>query len=432
MSIQFQAVTNNLRLSVLFIALSLGTLVGCQIDKTSLINTNLKSSATEMAVVQTPQDNCESNDIASYASSKHVQQSLPSPFSLFDGPQIKTKKQWDCQQKAVSTQVQQNMLGELPQDHTSVSGLYHEDILTVTVTRAASTIRFDAHVILPTTGQAPYPAMIGMGRVSLNNEALLAQGIALINFPNNDIAEQKNGASRGKGKFYQLYGSDHSAGALMAWTWGVSRLIDAMTLTSNLPINTTKLGVTGCSRNGKGALVAGAFDQRIVLTIPQESGAGGSASWRVSEANLLAGENVQTLRQIVEENVWFTQDFADFSETVDRLPFDQHQVLGLVAPRALLIIDNAIDWLGIESSYTNAIAAKTIWQALGVPNAMGVSQTVAHQHCQQPASQQTEINAFVQTYLLGNTHIDTNIEVNENAIVVDQTRWMPWLIPKLR
>src|SRR4051812_15786894 len=87
---------------------------------------------------------------------------------------------------------------------------------------------------------------------------------------------------RGQGKFYTLYGSGHSAGALTAWAWGVSRIIDALELTPAAGINPQKIGVTGCSRNGKGAIVAGALDERIALTIPQESGSGGSACWRLS------------------------------------------------------------------------------------------------------------------------------------------------------
>src|SRR6185503_15541964 len=136
----------------------------------------------------------------------------------------------------------------------------------------------------PTTGVAPYPAIIGVGASSLNNSVLSSRGVAVINFPNNELAQQINQSSRGVGKFYELYGSGHSAGSLMAWAWGVSRLIDALEKTPAANIDPTRLGVTGCSRNGKGALTVGAFDERIKLTIPQESGSGGAASWRVSDA----------------------------------------------------------------------------------------------------------------------------------------------------
>ncbi|MFC5286395.1 hypothetical protein ACFPM7_04975 [Actinokineospora guangxiensis] len=39
-------------------------------------------------------------------------------------------------------------------------------------------------------------------------------------------------------------------------------------------------GVTGCSRYGKGAFAIGALDQRVALTMPVESGAGGVPAFR--------------------------------------------------------------------------------------------------------------------------------------------------------
>ena len=87
-------------------------------------------------------------------------------------------------------------------------------------------------------------------------------------YSNSDMAQQNGGSSRGKGLFYQLYGSTHSASAMTAWVWGVSRIIDALEITPSAQINTQRIGVTGCSRDGKGALMAGAFEDRIALTIP--------------------------------------------------------------------------------------------------------------------------------------------------------------------
>ena len=78
-------------------------------------------------------------------------------------------------------------------------------------------------------------------------------------------------------------------------------MIDVIEADTSGLINATALAITGCSRNGKGALVAGALDERIALTIPQESGSGGTASWKVSD---WMGPTVQTLEEIVGENVW--------------------------------------------------------------------------------------------------------------------------------
>jgi hypothetical protein len=87
--------------------------------------------------------------------------------------------------------------------------------------------------------------------------------------------QNSNPASRGVGLFFDVYGANATASAMTAWVWGVSRIIDVLERTPMANINTKKIAVTGCSRDGKGALMAGAFETRITLTIPQESGSGG-------------------------------------------------------------------------------------------------------------------------------------------------------------
>ena len=136
---------------------------------------------------------------------------------------------------------------------------------------------FTVSITLPTSGTAPYPAMIYLDSFSLPGTFT---NVAKIAFDTNKMGDQ-NG-SRGKGFFFTATGSNDGAGALIAWAWGVSRVIDALEATPTAKIDPKRIGITGCSRNGKGALMIGAFDERIALTIPQESGSGGTASWRVS------------------------------------------------------------------------------------------------------------------------------------------------------
>ena len=212
----------------------------------------------------------------------------------------------------------------------------------------------------------------------------------------------------------------------MAWAWGVSRLIDALEKTPATNIDLARLGVTGCSRNGKGALTVGAFDERIKLTIPQESGSGGSASWRVSDWMASQGQETQTLSEIVGENVWFRANFNQFSSAATKLPFDHHSIIGLVAPRAILIIENDILWLGPQSSWSSANAARMIWQGFGVPDMMGYSLTTGHNHCAFPSSQQSEVNAYVQRFLIGSTAGNTNVMRNDPGVIFNQGMWVNW------
>ncbi|MEN0039383.1 MAG: dockerin-like protein, partial [Cellvibrio sp.] len=371
--------------------------------------------------------------LASYANLT-ANAALPDPFRSINGNRITSKYDWTCRRAEVSKQAQFYELGEKPEPSTAtVSASASGNNITVNVQANGQSISFNATVQYPSTGSAPFPAVIGVGGSSLNNSGLLSRGIAVINFPNNDIAEQTNGSSRGKGKFYTLYGSNHGAGAMTAWAWGVSRLIDALEKTPGARIDVKHLGVTGCSRNGKGALIVGALDERIALTIPQESGSGGSAAWRVSDAQKSAGQNVQTLSQIVTENVWFRSNFSQFGSTATRLPFDHHQVLGMVAPRALLVLENTDqEWLGNVSTYTSAVAGREIWSALGVADRMSVSQLGGYSHCVFPSSQQAVLDAFVDKFLKGSGSGNTSIVRTSGSFSVDRARWINWTTPNLQ
>lgn len=370
-----------------------------------------------------------------------VNEELPDPFLSLDGTRIARQDEWTCRRSEISSQVQEYQLGPKPPKPSSVTGSFAGNAITVTATEGERSVSFDADITLPPTGTAPYPAMIAIGRSSLDNAALAAQGVAIISFPNDEVGVQQNGQSRGLGLFYDLYGNGHRAGAMMAWAWGVSRLIDALETTPEASIDPDRLGVTGCSRNGKGALVVGAFDERIALTIPQESGAGGSSLWRMADVNHAAwlaagsppGQDVQTLSQIVQENVWFSPSFSQFSSAATRLPFDQHMVMAMVAPRALFVVNNtSMYWLDREGSHVGASVAHYVWEALGVPDAMGASQVGNHDHCEDvPAAQTAEIGAYVQKFLIGDGTGNTDVMYSDGGYTVDRERWVGWETPAL-
>ena len=391
---------------------------------------NANNSSATFSIENSIQ-NCEVSELKAFSDLPEIRQ-LPNPFIFMDGTPVLTKKQWSCRRAEIAAQAQTYELGEKPPAPQQVAGSVSSEKISVIVRDKGKQIAFDALITLPTTGTAPYPAMIGIGNSYLNNDELSRQGIAVIQFPNNLLGEQQSGQSRGKGLFYDIYGSDHSASAMMTWAWGVSRLLDVLHTSSNTLIDTKRVGVTGCSRNGKGALVAGAFDERLALTIMQESGSGGAASWRISDAQLAAGQNVQTLRQIVTENVWFTEQFKLFSEAATKLPFDHHSLMGLIAPRGLLVVENTgMEWLGNQSTYTTSVVAHEIWKALDASDSMGVTQMSGHNHCQLPASQQQDVNAFVEKFLLDNKNANTQVQKTDGTFPVEVSRWVDWTTPEL-
>ncbi|KAJ2905893.1 4-O-methyl-glucuronoyl methylesterase [Zalerion maritima] len=246
----------------------------------------------------------------------------------------------------------------------------------------------------------PCPAIIGIGGISIP----FPSSVGTINFGNDQMAAQMSPSSHGSGLFFDLYGSGHSAGALTAWSWGVSRLIDGLEQLGSdaTGIDTTRLGVTGCSRNGKGAFMVGALEPRIALTIPQEPGSGGAACWRISDDEQSKGKNIQTVGRVVTENAWFSPRFNQHSQATATIPEYHHLLAGLVAPHGLYVAENDIDWLGPASTTGCMMAGRLIYKTLGVENNMGYSLVGGHNHCEFPSSQIGELEGYINAFLLGN------------------------------
>lgn len=317
-------------------------------------------------------------------------------------------------------------LGDKP-DKPTVTGSVSSSSISVTATQGGKSISFSASVKMPSGATGAVPAIIAFGGASLGIPA----GVATITFNNDDIAQQTNTGSRGKGKFYDLYGSSHNAGAMTAWAWAVSRIIDVIEADTTKKIDVTKIGVTGCSRNGKGAFVAGALDERVALTLPQESGSGGAACWRISDAQKAAGKNIQTASEIIGENAWFSKNFDTWAKSnVNGLGIDHHELAGLVAPRGLLVIENNIDWLGPVSTTGCMRVGALIYKALGVPDNFGFSETPGHNHCSFPSSQQPELTAFINKFLLGKTDSTAGVDKSDQTSV-KAADYISWTAPTL-
>jgi hypothetical protein len=343
---------------------------------------------------------------------------LPDPFLFKNGTRMKSASEWEQRKQEIIKDFYQTELGVMPDKPSSVTASFSGNTLSITCSNGGSSISFTASITKP-SGSGPFPAIIGYGGGSLP----IPSGVATINFNNDDIASQQNTSCRGSGKFYTLYGSSHSAGALIAWAWGVSRIIDALEITSSAGIDTKRIGVTGCSRNGKGAFIAGAFDDRIALTLPQESGSGGAACWRISDMEEAHGNVVQTAHQIITENCFFSKEFNRYASDTSELPIDHHELAALVFPRGLFVIENDVDWLGPESTTACQEIGQLIYNALGSKSGMGFSLVGNHNICSFPSSQQNHLTAFINKYLLGQSSSTSNIKVGPSVNLSTYYSW---------
>ncbi len=354
---------------------------------------------------------------------------LPDPFTSLSGSRVATLLDWRSRREELSKLAQAFVYGTKPPKPSGLTASFSAGKLALTCSDGGKSIGFSVTITLPLTGTPPYPALIVLGSYAL--PPVVGGGVATIAFDNDEMAQQLDKTSRGKGKFFELYGTSIDSGSLIAWAWGVSRVIDGLEQTAPLHgIDVTRLAVTGCSRNGKGALACGAFDERIALTIPQESGAGGAAGWRIVEDELAKGRKIQSASEIIGENAWLGSGFNRFADSIATLPVDQHEIMALCAPRGLLVLENDIEWLGPVATYGASKAAHKVYEALGLPNNMGISLSPPHNHCQLPSDQATDLYAYLSAFLLGGS-ANTAVDETTRGIVLDEAKWIDWTVPAL-
>jgi hypothetical protein len=356
---------------------------------------------------------------------------LPDPFMWSDGSGRSTNfNDWERRRNEIKAEIEHYEIGTKFPRPANITASFTPGVnpgtgtLTVVVTENGQTLTLNSNVSFPAVGTGPFPAVIGMNSLngSIPADIFTSRNIARITFSHNQVTTYGN--PQLTNPFFRLYPTQNldNAGQYSAWAWGVSRLIDGLELVqSSLPIDLTHLAVTGCSYAGKMALFAGAFDERIALTVAQESGGGGAPAWRVSET---IGD-VEKLG--ATDHNWFRESMFQYAGlNVSKLPHDHHELMAMVAPRALLVTGNTdFFWLANPSCYVSARAAHEVWKQFGVGDRFGFYIDGGHNHCAIPTTQRPAIEAFVDKFLLNNTTVNTDITVHPYPDLNYQ-RWYSW------
>jgi hypothetical protein len=361
---------------------------------------------------------------------------LPDPFKFLNGMRITRKDEWNCLRAELSAVAQACIYGPKMPPPDTLEATFSGGRLTINMTVGGQSGSFSVTISGAGTANNPVPCLITCGGSSLPS----LSGVAKIDMPNNTISQESKNVASG-GLVHTLYGNSASkSGSLIGWAWGLSRIIDALEKVPEAGIDVKRIAVTGCSRNGKGALAMGAFDERVALTIPQEGGSGGPSVWRVADAEYKLGQNIQEAGEIIGEANWQGTDFRQYAQNranVNKLPADQHTVIALCAPRAVLVVDNDIDWLGPVACYAGGAAARKLYEGLGIADRIGVSIAANHGHCAYPQSQQAYLTAFVNRFLKGMA-VDTsgvddlNTTANTSKLgTFDEAMWIDWTVPML-
>jgi len=344
--------------------------------------------------------------------------SLPDPLKLMSGEEVRTAGDWNQRRKPELRRLFQHyMYGEFPSSSsTATTTVEREDraCLGGKATLKNVTLRFGPEgtppihllLVVPNERQAAAPVFVGLnfcGNHTLlddptiplpdvwmpkhcpgcdngrSTEAsrgtqkdvwaldeVIGRGYALATCYCGDIDPDRNDFTDGVHPHFRAKDAPErtaqSWGTIAAWAWGIERCVDY--LVSNPDIDSKRIAVVGHSRLGKTALLAGAFDERIALVIPHQAGCGGSAPSRKTGDAVQKAESVKRINTVFPH--WFCNEFKNFNEQVDRLPFDQHCLVALCAPRPVLLTNAVEDaWADPEGQLQMLVAADPVYKLLG-------------------------------------------------------------------
>jgi hypothetical protein len=232
-------------------------------------------------------------------------------------------------------------------------------------------------VYLPNDAAASVPAIVLLQFAGVTDPAtprVVERGYALAIVDRAKIATDDAATYRGR-VINGFSGTgelpDDSWRAIAAWAWGASLALDC--LEKEPAIDAKRVAVVGFSRMGKTALWAGAVDERFAAVISNESGAGGAA---LSRRNF--GETVADLNLRFPH--WFCGNYHRYDGREDDMPFDQHMLLALVAPRPVYVGSADDDlWSDPRGEFLACAAASPVYAMLGVSGLPGDRMPVLEQ-----------------------------------------------------
>lgn len=339
---------------------------------------------------------------------------LPDPLVMMDGSRVTTKEQWEAKRRPELKELFQHyMYGRQPAKPEAVTGkVLFEDraafggkgtLKEVEVTFGPPEWPKLYLLVATPNGKAPAACFVGANfggnhlltpddRVRIptawvpdrypgvkDNKAtaegrgkqaetwplaeVVGRGYAVATFYCGDIQPDRPGVREGMRA--TLPDSDKpdrgdETATIMWWAWGVSRAVDY--LVTDKAIDGKRLAAVGHSRLGKTALVAGAFDDRIAVVIPSQAGCGGTGPSRHADPK---AETVAVINKAFPH--WFCGNFKGFDADPSRLPFDQHGLVALCAPRPVLFPNAAEDlWANPAGQFEVLKAAAPVYKLLGV------------------------------------------------------------------
>lgn len=320
---------------------------------------------------------------------------LPDLFTFEDGRKVTSIADWRERRKELYKTAVELQYGQIPPqpevfelDPLCVPNTTGRmNIWRITTGTREKPISFTMYAHKP-AGNGPWPVVVdgdlvyGCMQDPEIAKKFLDKGIMLVAFNRCEIVPDIRNPKR-TGNLYETY-AELNFGALAAWAWGYSRVLDALVQLGYADLSC--VAFTGLSRGGKTALLAGVLDERATIVNPEATCAGGSSCYRIHMKALTEdGKELrsETLKDIINAFPdWFGPGMKAYEDCEEDLPFDAHSLKALVAPRVFFDCQAKSDiWAGPVNTYQTSIAAREVWKMYGKPeNVLWYWRSGTHAH----------------------------------------------------
>ena len=316
---------------------------------------------------------------------------VPELMKTFDGAAVETVADWEnVRAPEIRTRYAKEVFGVRPKEAdmpgrvsfavTDVSeamdGRAVRKLVTATFKGTRGDFSFPFTVFIPKC-DVPVPAFVFICNRPRSNidpdradrsgfwpaEEIVARGYATIAFQSGDVAADDKTAGFDRDVFKAFQDakdrSDESWGAISAWAWGASRIMDW--IETEPLIDSRHVGVVGHSRGGKTAIWAGVTDSRFAMVCSNDSGCSGA---KLNHMPLPKSESIAQITSKFPH--WFCRGYSRYAGREMEMDFDQHELLALVAPRLLCVASASEDaWAGQEGEWCAAKLASPAWELYG-------------------------------------------------------------------
>ena len=316
---------------------------------------------------------------------------VPSLFTCLDGSPVCTAEDWMQKRRPEILEIlRREEYGRMPdmsdvriamnvtavrQGAKIMNGRAVRKTVEVEAVRGEKHFIFTFDVFIPASAKEPVPAFVEIcNRGSMNcdparellstfypAETIVSRGYACAAFRTHEIApDYEEGFRTGFHRLFPELAENRPSdayGTLCAWAWAASRVMDYFE-TEPL-IDAKKVAVVGHSRGGKTSLWCAAQDERFAMAISSCSGNSGDAISR--------GKTGESIAQILDRfPFWFAGNYQKYANNEQNMPFDQHFLISLIAPRLVYTSTKTNDaWADPKSEFESLVQADPVWNLFG-------------------------------------------------------------------